>query len=566
MRKTLILLLLLVSASWVRAQGPVVERTFVTTDRDVYLSGETVWCSAFCVDAATGTLSQLSGTLFLEIHSARGRVLEGKVALSGGRGGGSIALPQNLPTGNYRLIAYTSQNRNEQGYRYDGLCSKTLSVYNIFSRERVEESVQVVESLPAAAEAPADEGDLTLTLPDSFRAGGVFSLQIASPAAATLSVSVSRVDGLPHNANPAISEFLAALPAVGTPTFTGKIVPDYEGEIIRGRVVGFGNESQAALTDKYAFLSAPGNLSDIYASEIDSAGNLVFYTGNIYGQKELITEIEGIDPKLNCHVELESPFTAEGVTAPAPLQLCPGVAEALSVRAAAMQIERRFMADTLLEYLPRRDNVLFEDNVGRRYHLDYYTRFPVMKEIFIEFVHEVAVRERGGVRTLHVTIQDGSPDPRFSRQPALVLLDGVPVFDHGKICDYDPLLVENIDIYPYIYFIGGRQFDGIVNFVTYKRTLPSMKFGNNVRVVNYQGVSYPTAYRRSAAVPEDSAPASYPDYRQTAYWHPLVSLPAAGTVTLEGLLPDYPGDFTVTVEGMTADGRPLRAERRISVN
>ena len=79
MRKTLILLLLLVSAAWARARGPVVERTFVTTDRDVYLAGETVWCSAFCVDAATGTLSQLSGTAFLEIHSARGRVLEGKV-------------------------------------------------------------------------------------------------------------------------------------------------------------------------------------------------------------------------------------------------------------------------------------------------------------------------------------------------------------------------------------------------------------------------------------------------------------------------------------------------------
>ena len=564
MRKTLILLLLLASASFVRAQGPLVERTFVTTDRDVYLAGETVWCSAFCVDASTGLLSMLSGTALLEIHSARGRVAEAKVALTDGRGGGTIALPQSLPTGNYRLVAYTSQNRNEQGYHYDGICSKTISVYNIFSRERVEESVQVVESLPAAAESPADEGELTLTIPDSFKAGSAFSLQIESSAAATVSVSVSHVDGLPGNANPTIGAFLAALPAVGTPAFSGQVLPDYEGEIIRGRIVGFNPGNQSALTDKYAFLSAPGNLSDIYASEIDSVGNIVFYTGNIYGQKELITEIEGIDPGFNCHIELESPFVAEDVTPPAPLKLCAGVAGILSTRAATMQIERRFMADTLQEYLPRRDNVLFEDNVGRRYHLDYYTRFPVMKELFIEFVHEVTVRERAGVRTLHVAIQDGGSDPRYSRQPALVLLDGVPVFDHGKICDYDPLLVENIDIYPYIYFIGGRQFDGIVNFVTYKRTLPSMKFGNNVRVVNYQGVSYPTAYRRSVQ-PEDSAPSSYPDYRQTAYWHPLVRLTAGKPLSLEGLLPDYAGTFTVTVEGMTTEGKPLRATQMITV-
>ena len=30
------------------------------------------------------------------------------------------------------------------------------------------------------------------------------------------------------------------------------------------------------------------------------------------------------------------------------------------------------------------------------------------------------------------------------------------------------------DIYPYAYFIGSRQFDGIVNIKTYKGTIPSL--------------------------------------------------------------------------------------------
>lgn len=563
MRKALIFLLLFASVTVVRAQSPLVERTYIATDRDVYLAGETVWCSAFCVDAGTGGLSSLSSTVFLELHSARGKALEAKVALAEGRGGGNFELPRNLPTGNYRLIAYTALNRGERGYQYDGLCSKTISVYNIFSRERVEAGVKVVETLPVAPDAPAEAGELTLLLPAAFKAGEGFSFQIESPAEATLCVSVSHADALPRNENPTIGNFLSALSSVVRPDYSEQILPDYEGEVIRGRIVGFNPESRESLAGKYAFLSAPGNQSDIYASRIDSAGNLIFFTGNIFGQKEQITEIEGIDPNLNCHVELESPFTATGVTPPLPLPLCASVAEALSVRAATMQIERRFKTDTLLEYLPRRDNVLFEDNVGHRYHLDDYTRFPLVKELFIEFILEVTVRERAGEQTIHVSIREGESNTNFSRQPALVLLDGVPVFDHGKILDYDPLLVENIDVYPYVYFISGRQFDGVVNLETYKHTLPAMQFGSNVRVVNFQGVSFPAAYRREASS-GDSAP-TYPDYRQTAYWHPLVHIPAGGRVVLEGLLPDYPGDFILTVEGLTSDGRPVRAERSFSV-
>ena len=45
------------------AQERVVERTYISTDKDVYVAGDAVWYSAFCVDAARGTLSPVSATV-----------------------------------------------------------------------------------------------------------------------------------------------------------------------------------------------------------------------------------------------------------------------------------------------------------------------------------------------------------------------------------------------------------------------------------------------------------------------------------------------------------------------
>lgn len=543
-----------------QAQERTVERTYLSTDRDAYIAGETLWCSAFCMDAATGRPSALSSIVYVELHNADGVAATARIALSGGRGGGGLALPLNLPTGNYRLIAYTAQNRNEAEYDFPGAAAKTVSVYNAFSRERVG-AVELSEERPAPPEALADAGPLSLTAPATAAPGAVVSLEVTVPDDATFSLSVCLEDGLPHNGNPSMETFLLALSQTERPLFSQDFVPEFEGEIIRGHVEGCDPAQRSALAGRYAFLSAPGSKSDLYVSRIDSLGGVAFFTGNLYGEKELMTEIEGLDTLSNAHLVLEEPFAKPSLAAPAPLTLYAPLADALTARAVAMQIERRFRADTLLAFLPRRDNLLFEESLCHRYRLDDYTRFPLMRETFAEFIPELRVRERGGRTEIQVRVEDGSPDPVFQGRPSLTLLDGVPVFDQEKICRYDPLLVECIEIYPYNYYVGAREFAGIVNFVTFKRNLPAMRFGNSARVVNWHGALLPTAYTCAATLGAQD----YPDYRRTAFWHPLLEARGGEPLRIDCLLPGYAGTFAVTVEGVTAEGAPIFVKREISV-
>lgn len=559
MKKIALILAVLLSAAGF-AQERVVERTYVSTDRDVYVAGERIWYSAFCLDATKGTFSPISNVAYVELHDGEAMVASGKVALVDGRGAGQLRLPAALPTGNYRLIAYTAQNKAERGYEFTGLASKTISVFNAFSGERVKDGVEAVSEGTYEGLRSRIKSGMTKekTLEVSWKDGSLI-LTNHSDQAATLSLSVIHDDGILSNNNPTIADFMAQARKVGPRQFDNSIVPEYEGEIIRGHITGFSEAMIPELVGKFAFISTPSRASDVYASVIDDKGKVAFYTGNIYGNKEYICEIEGINPSLNCFIELESPFVNAVVAPVEKLHLSSAIEDALLSRSVAMQIERQFTGDTLLDPLAVRQPGLFgEDEIV--YVLDDYTRFTTMEEVLIEFVQELKARRRSdGSREIQVRLNDGNIWT-FSTLPSLMMIDGVPVFDQEKILQYDPLLVQEIRIYPRTYYIGKRSFDGIANFVTYKHNLPGFQFGNNVRVVDYQGVSWPTAYTGASLVGKDD----YPDYRQTIYWHPLLTLAPGQTLVIPCKMPDYTGRFKVSAEGLAADGTPVQAETSFS--
>ena len=441
-RRSILLLLLTLVPLLLPAQRRTVERTYVSTDKNVYVAGERVWCSAFCVEPS-GKLSDVSRVAYLELHSADGLAATARLDLEDGRGAGALQLPGTLPTGNYRLIAYTAQNKAEQGYDYEGIAAKSISVFNVLTTERVTGGVEVVsgeeyEKMRFPVGAGNDAG-----VELRWEGNGLRLVNRAGEAL-SLSLSVYHDDGIRENANPGIADFLSACRTVGERTIDPQALSDYEGEVIRGRIVGFSPEMMPQLIGKYAFISSPSDKSDVYAAPIREDGSLVFFTGSIYGDKECICEIEGLQPDLNCHVELFPPYVGAEVAAAPALPVSESLADALRLRSVGMQLERRFAADTLYEFLPRPTDGLFDENVVIRYILDDYTRFPTMAEVFVEFIPEIRARRLSdGRRDIQVRLAEQVSNPFFSSGSALMMLDGVPVFDHEKIMQYDPLLVES---------------------------------------------------------------------------------------------------------------------------
>ncbi len=527
-----------------------VERVWFSTDRSIYVAGERIWCSALCMDVATRTPSELSSIAYMELHSASGVAQTAKIALMEGRGAGYIDLPNTLPTGNYRLIAYTSANFNERGYDFDTAFSREISIFNVLSTARIGEVKVVEESdyLAAVATAPFTKpcADVQISVASEAERLDQIPVSIVNNTGEkiTFSLSIFNEDGILVGKVTGPEEFLEMLPDVEGVTFDRNRIPEYEGEIVT-----------AQSNEKTAYISAIGNYSDIYIAESADDGTVRFFTSNIYGDVELVGNIASI----------KEPFAEPQLKVLSPLLISTSLRERLEFRGAAMQIGRRFDSDTLCEMLPKRENTLLGAE-RITYLLDDYTRFPLMEEVIVEYISQIRARKKAdGTRDIQVKIENVFRTGEFAEDASLMTVDGVPIFDHEMIYRYDPMLVESIDIYPYAYFIGSRQFDGIVNMKTYKGTIPSLTFGPEVRIIEFQGAALPMAYTcRNVAENAD-----YPDYRQTLYWHPLLAAGAAGakdsSITVICNTPDYSGTFSVVVEGITSSGRPVFSKKAFKV-
>lgn len=523
MKKILFCAFLMLAAGFSAAAG-LVERTYVCTDRHSYVAGEDVFCSVFCFDGGSGSLSDFSSVAYVELISPEGSAVRVKMALQDGRGAGRLRLPSTLPTGNYRLIAYTALNRNEEDMDYFR-GSRVISVYNTLSASRQDSVVPDGDAATAAVEgkgrpygAAAPAGLVMEQRGDSLflRNSGTECLDFC------LSLSIS--DALPDPEGPGLADFLEARSGDRTTLRTdAKLsIPEYEGEIVSIRV-------PAMYSGVTAVLSGPGLRNDIYSSTVDSTGLVSFYTGNIYGDRDLVFELNSRDVNDDFSLEVLSPFASpeldrDGVP---ELHLNGSVAEDLKRRSVAMQISRHFGIDEYMDSLQLRPDLLFKGGTMTVYEMDDYTRFPTMRETIVEYVREVHIRRQDGEPVLKIV--PGKSFESYSSMlggNALVLVDGVPVSEHGRVLDLNPALLRRICIYPYDVSTGSCIYSGVVNFISFRGDMAGLQFPGRVRILDFHGVTFPVTV---GAAEEDSLS---PDYRYTRIWQPLLHLEAGEELAL----------------------------------
>ena len=399
--------------------------------------------------------------------------------------------------------------------------------------------------MPSLSQSPvkAQEGPLDITASSIIHTSSPFSISISSTKTVNLSLSVVHDDALqesPYEND--LAAFKKAVMRQRPVSVKGKRLPEYEGEIIYASVEGL-EEVSDNLT---ATLSSADSPSDIYLGRTARKGQVIFYTSNIYGDRELVCEIEGAKG----YVSIDSPFIHPEITSPEPLKLCYSQQAALLNRKASLK--NPIQADTLLSFLPRRQDFLLESLTVKRYHLDDYRRFPSLQEILVEIIHELRIATQHQKRVLILTRHDSSTGQKNNYNNILTMLDGVVISDLSILEGMDAMLLEDVDIYSESFLIGGVSFNGAVNFITRKNYVTAIDFPAGVRVVDFQGVSYPLAYLGG------TYSSSEKDYRQVLYWHPLQQINPSEALQLNLQAPSYSGRFLLIAEGLTETGEAFR--------
>lgn len=521
------------------------ERVYVTTDKDIYLAGENLWCSVYCIDDATGKYTTISSVAFLEFHSRE--KLEGtiKIPLIEGRGCGRLQIPLGFPTGNYSIVAYTRRDGGESKGEFNG---KIVTVFNTLVNGKVKDGVEVVDKgeplHPEHTFTAAAKGDVSVQLHKVQDNILPIVIENRGEGQMQLNVSVYHEDELARQMGPYGYSRNTLLQRKGNFASTDWV--DYAGEVIKAKVSVPGGKA------KYVYMSAMGNEDDLYIGNVDSLGYVTYYTNNISGKRDLMFQVVS-DTLMQCKVDLVNPVYRHTPVQVPVLKISEDLQQGLLGRSMNMQISKRFESDTLLNLMPMRITSFFGAVKPIVYQLDDYTRFPLMEEVVREYVSNLRIRKENGEPVFKVAWETYEGSYVLSKGNVLALLDGVPVRDHSSIINMDPLLVKEIIIYPRKFVLNYFVFEGIVKFNTYKGDMGGLKLGDNVSVITYDGVQYPLAFTGNMVANNSK----YPNYNSTIYWNPVLPIKKDEAVQLDCVLPAYKGEFRVVVEGLDSNGKEI---------
>ena len=177
---------------------------------------------------------------------------------------------------------------------------------------------------------------------------------------------------------------------------------------------------------------------------------MVFYTNNIFGDREMICELCSADTGRKAHISLKSPFINVDPEAVDQLCLSPSLLEPLRFRNLALRQNLSVGLDTLVEFLPSRVSQLISKEDCKVYQLDDYVRFPSMDELCVEIVKELRITGKKGERHFSVLYNDPAGKQYNYLSNVLTLLDGVPMTDQSKLISFDAMLLSDVELYLHI--------------------------------------------------------------------------------------------------------------------
>ena len=526
------------------------ERIYVQTDKELYLSGETILLKLITTDQSLKPLI-FSKIAYVELVSDTDYKLQIIVELKNGIGTGEIILPVDFPTGYYRLIAYTQFMRNEGENVF---FEKNIGVINTFQwgyyiTDEINPTNIPLQNTKKKEVAPTLHLDKS-TYPQRTR--GEFTISGLPENIHTLSVSITGKEIFPCIES--CESLFLKNHTEGLIEFSGTFLPEFEGHIVTGLVVDNKTEKEQYEPLLESAIGFPAEGIRFYAGKNRENGEVLFVTSGISGTKEIATVIFNAGEKYR--IDIKSPFISKFNHKPLDeFRIDTVYYETLLARSVALQLLRYFSDDFS-------ENQIISDSYFKAepdfsFILEEYTRFTTMREVFTEFVDGARFRRKDGKWEISVLTNIGGSF-EYGSMP-LVMLDGVPIKDHNDIFNYDPHNIEKINIYMGPFALGGYMFDGVVELTTYNRKHEDLNFNRATQILAYDGPQTQFNKETPDYSIETNRKSRIPDGRHTLLWKPDIKTDGKHSIIVPFDTSDLTGEFQATLQGITKEGEFINA-------
>lgn len=525
------------------------ERVFVHTDRNVYLSGETIWFQAYCLDGKTNTPSPLSKVLYLELLDEKGQpVQQLKVWLEDGMGDGNLFVDGDIATGMYYLKAYTAWMRNFPSAFF---FEKPIRIIH-----PLQPAAAGLRSQPAQAPDTLEVSPSNLSIKlteDRFAPRSAVQVQLPDlPEAANLSIAVYRDAPELVPSAPSMQQVMEEAPdPLDLSTYDQlQHPPEFHSQLLRGKING---ASEAPV-----FALFPGRNAMIYPVQTNEKGEFALELApSARGDQIFFWRKDKALP--NEQVQLYPTYVEDqDIRQPAPWTVDSSWLPFLEQLSVGSQLSNAYLtysqvrgqaaaADTA--------HIPFFGAADTEYLLDAYTRFPTMDEVFLEYIQFINKRKLDGKQVVYINDlyanEVSVSNSLVFDQPGLVMIDGIPIHQLDQLWELDPLLVHSIQLVKRRYLIGDQLFYGILYVRTYKHNLGGEVYPGYLASKPFMGIQQPASFRPHL----QDAEARIPDYRNLLYWNPALQLPAGSADNAFSFFTsDQKGSFRIEINGLGADG------------
>jgi len=336
-----------------------------------------------------------------------------------------------------------------------------------------------------------------------------------------------------------------------------KFLPEVRGLMITGIVKDLTDEP---MVNDFVYLSIPSTNYQFLASRTDSSGNFYFLTNKIKYATDIILQVA---PELRTkyHIEIKSEFLNDySMFIPTSISIDSSLSELIKERSIFTQLENVYYSEKSDSVISNLVNNRFYGPPDKSYLLDNYVRFTTLDDIFIEYIPEVSLRKKDD--QFNIKVVNYKTGAAFSEDP-LVLLDGIPIFDHNKIISLNPLLIKKIEIIKRRYFYGPLDLNGIISLETYKGDGMNISFKDYI-VKEITGIQPKKIYHQPNYSGKDLT--RIPDFRIQLYWEPCLRVSSNQPGLVEFYTSDVSGEFEISIDGFDQEGNKISIKETITVN
>lgn len=461
------------------------EAVYVHCNATSFVTGETLFYKIYSVNPADSRISAISKIAYLELlDTKKNSLFKHKLFLKNGSAQSDFTIPASLPTGDYKIIAYTNWMQNKNADKFF-----EQSIYVINPYEATPESNIGTENLSDSktnatysASSAGKSTDLAVLNLDknSYAQRSQVNLNIITKEAlrGNYSISVRKKDSLPAPASVDAQYFASNLNKTAiSSNKTDLMLPEFRGELISGKIKS--NNAESQVQNIPVALSIPGTDFTFKIVRTDKNGAFFFSIDKPYDNSQLIVQVVG-EKRNDFSIALNPKKSIDysEIAIANSLKINTRQKKILLARSVASQIENAYFSKKTDSITALKKGQFYDPN-SKEYRLDDYARFATLKQTITEVVTEMHYSRTKGKYYFYLK------DPIVKNQidePAITLVDGILIPNVSDIIDYNAKEIEKINIIPQGYIYGGTVSGGIISIFTNNGDFSTDKITGNFLV------------------------------------------------------------------------------------